>query len=71
MTRFRGSQVSFGFEFLEGEIAKHDESLMKDTEVLLREQLRNLIQGKADIQDIQAMVDKINIKLNEIETILH
>jgi hypothetical protein len=59
------------FEFLEGEIAKHDESLMKDTEVLLREQLRNLIQGKADIQDIQAMVDKINIKLNEIETILH
>jgi hypothetical protein len=44
---------------------------MKDTEVLLREQLRNLIQGKADIQDIQAMIDKINIKLNEIETILH
>ena len=44
---------------------------MKDTEVLLREQLRNLIQGKADIQDIQAMVDKINIKLDEIETILH
>ena len=34
------------FEFLEGEIAKHDESLMKDTEGLLREQLRNLIQGK-------------------------
>ena len=59
------------FEFLEGEIAKHDESLMKDTEVLLREQLRNLIQGKADIQDLQAMVDKINIKLDEIETILH
>ena len=59
------------FEFLEGEIAKHDESLMKDTEVLLREQLRNLIQEKADLQDIQAMVDKINIKLNEIETILH
>ena len=59
------------FEFLEGEIAKHDESLMKDTEVLLREQLRNLIQGKADIQDIQAMVDKINNKLNEIETMLH
>jgi hypothetical protein len=44
---------------------------MKDTEVLLREQLRNLIQGKADIQDIQAMVDKINNKLNEIETMLH
>ena len=44
---------------------------MKDTEVLLREQLRNSIQGKVDIQDIQAMIDKINIKLNEIETILH
>jgi hypothetical protein len=58
------------FEFLEGEIAKHDESLMKDTEVLLREQLRNLIQGKASIEDIQKMIDKINTKLNEIEKIL-
>jgi len=58
------------FEFLEGEIAKHDESLMKDTEGLLREQLRNLIQGKADVQDIQKMIDKINIHLNEIEKIL-
>ena len=58
------------FEFLEGEIAKHDESLMKDTEVLLREQLRNLILGKAGIEDIQEMVDKINSKLNEIEKII-
>ena len=58
------------FEFLEGEIAKYDESLMKDTEGLLREQLRNLIQGKADIQDIQKMIDKININLNEMEKIL-
>ena len=58
------------FEFLEGEITKHDESLMKDTEVLLREQLRNLIQGKANIEDIQKMVNNINIKLNEIEKLL-
>ncbi len=43
---------------------------MKDTEGLLREQLRNLIQGKADIQDIQKMIDKININLNAIEKIL-
>jgi hypothetical protein len=43
---------------------------MKDTEVLLREQLRNLIQGKASIEDIQKMIDKINTKLNEIEKIL-
>jgi hypothetical protein len=58
------------FEFLEGEIAKHDESLMKDTEVLLREQLRNLIQGKANIEDIQKMINNINTKLNEIEKLL-
>jgi hypothetical protein len=58
------------FEFLESEIAKHDESLMKDTEVLLREQLRNLIQGKANIEDIQKMVNNINTKLNEIEKIV-
>ena len=58
------------FEFLEGEIAKHDESLLKDTEVLLREQLRNLIQGKASIEDIQNMVNNINDKLNKIENLL-
>ena len=58
------------FEFLEGEIATHDESLMKNTEGLLREQLRNLIQGKADIDDIQKMIQKINTNLNEIEKIL-
>ena len=58
------------FEFLEPEIAKHDESLMKDTEVLLREQLRNLIQGKANIEDIQKMVNNIKTKLDEIEKIL-
>lgn len=43
---------------------------MKDTKVLLREQLRNLIQGKANTEDIQKMVNNINTKLNEIEQIL-
>jgi high-affinity iron transporter len=58
------------FEFIEGEIVKHDESLMIDTEVLLREQLRNLIQEKTSIEDIQEIVDNINSKLNEIEKLL-
>jgi hypothetical protein len=58
------------FEFLEPEIAKHDESLMKDTEVLLREQLRNLIQGNANLEDIQKMVNNIKTKLDEIEKII-
>ena len=58
------------FEFIEGDIAKHDESLMKETEVLLREQLRSLIQERASIEDIQNMVNTINGKLNEIEKLL-
>jgi hypothetical protein len=58
------------FEFIEGDIAKHNESLMKDTEVLLREQLRNLIQEKANTEDIQKMVNNINSKLDEIEKLL-
>ena len=58
------------FEFIEGDIAKHDESLMKETEVLLREQLRSLIQERANIEDIQNMVNTINGKLNEIEKLL-
>jgi flagellin-like hook-associated protein FlgL len=43
---------------------------MKDTEVLLREQLRNLIQGNANLEDIQKMVNNIKTKLDEIEKIL-
>jgi hypothetical protein len=43
---------------------------MKDTEVLIREQLRNLIQGKVNAEDIQKMVNNINNKLNEIEKLL-
>ena len=58
------------FEFIEGEIVKHDESLMIDTEALLREQLRNLIQERANIEDIQKMVNNINSKLDEIEKLL-
>jgi hypothetical protein len=58
------------YEFIEGEIAKHDESLMTDTEILLREQLRSLIQEKASTEDIQKMVDTINNKLNEIEKLI-
>ena len=58
------------FEFLEPEIAKHDESLVKDTEVLFREQLRNLVQEKANTEDIQKMVNNINTKLDEIEKLL-
>jgi hypothetical protein len=58
------------FEFIEGDIAKHDESLMKDTEILLREQLSNLVKERASIENIQNMVNTINSKLNEIEKIL-
>ncbi len=43
---------------------------MKDTEVLIREQLRNLVQGKANAEDIQKMVNNINNKLNEIEKLV-
>jgi dynactin complex subunit len=52
------------FESLEGPIATHDQQLMVQTELLLREQLRQAIQNKAPVEQVQQLVDQINANLD-------
>jgi hypothetical protein len=52
------------FEFIEAPLAEKDEALLQNTEVLLREQLRQLIQDHVPMEELQLHIDKINSNLN-------
>ena len=58
------------FEFIEAPLVEKDEALMQNTEVLLREQLRQLIQDHVPIEELQLHIDKINSKLKNAEALL-
>jgi hypothetical protein len=58
------------FESLEGPIATHDQQLMVQTELLLREQLRQAVQNKAPIEQVQQLVDQINANLDRAAALL-
>ena len=58
------------FEFIEAPLAEKDEALLQNTEVLLREQLRQLIQDHVPMEELQLHIDKINSNLNNAEGLL-
>ena len=58
------------FEFIEAPLAEKDEALMENTEVMLREQLRQLIQNKVSLEELQQYIDKINNNLDKAEGLL-
>ena len=58
------------FEFIEAPLAEKDEALMQNTEVLLREQLRQLIQERVPVEQLQLHIDKINNNLKNAEGLL-
>ena len=58
------------FEFIEAPLAEKDEALMENTEVMLREQLRELIQNKVSLEELQQHIDKINSNLDKAEELL-
>ncbi|CAE6501382.1 PEFG-CTERM sorting domain-containing protein [Candidatus Nitrosotenuis uzonensis] len=53
------------YEFLEGPIAKHDTKLMEEIEVMLRQELRNMINEGVSSDKIDSHVDAIVEKLHE------
>ncbi len=55
------------YEFLEAPIAAHDEALMEEIEVMLREELRNMIKAGADASEISTHIDAILEKLEQAE----
>ena len=58
------------FEFIEAPLEKHDIGLKNDTEMMLREQLRQMIKDKAHVDNIQQLINKININLDKAERLL-
>jgi hypothetical protein len=58
------------YEFIEAPLAEQNRTLMETTELMLREDLRQLIQTHAPIEEIQEHVDKINSNLNQAEELL-
>jgi hypothetical protein len=59
------------FEFIEDPIVERDQALMmKNTEVLLREELRQIIQDRVPIEQIQQHIDKINSNLDQAKQLL-
>jgi hypothetical protein len=58
------------FEFIEAPLEKHDKALEKNTEIMLREQLRQVIKDKSPIESIQQLIDNINANLDKSETLL-
>jgi hypothetical protein len=58
------------FEFIEAPLAEKDEALMENTEVMLREQLRQLIQNQVPTEQLQQHIDKINSNLDRAEQLL-
>ena len=58
------------FEFIEAPLEKHDKALEKNTEIMLREQLRQVIKDKSPIENIQELVNNVNANLDKVETLL-
>jgi plastocyanin len=58
------------FEFIEAPIEKHDKALKENTELMLREQLRQTIKDKSPIENIQQLINNINSNLDKAEALL-
>ncbi|MGH9975368.1 MAG: hypothetical protein ACRD8Z_05965 [Nitrososphaeraceae archaeon] len=58
------------YEFIEAPLAEQNRTLMETTELMLREDLRQLMQSQAPIEEIQEHIDKINSNLNQAEELL-
>jgi hypothetical protein len=58
------------FEFIEAPLAEKDETLMENTEIMLREELRQLIQNQVPIEELQLHIEKINSNLDKAEDLL-
>jgi hypothetical protein len=58
------------YEFIEAPLAEQNETLMEETEVMLREQLRDLVKSGNVEADVQALLQKINSNLDQADQLL-
>jgi hypothetical protein len=58
------------FEFLEAPLAEEDETLMEETEIILREDLSGLIEERVPSAQVQQLINDINQRLDQAEDLL-
>lgn len=58
------------YEFVEAPLAAHDQELMEQTEVMLREELRQMITNRAPIEQIEQHIGMINANLDRATQLL-
>ena len=58
------------YEFIESPLAEQNETLMEETEVMLREQLRDLVKSDNVEADVQTLLQKINSNLDQANQLL-
>lgn len=58
------------YEFIEAPLAEQNETLMEETEVMLREQLRDLVKSDSVEAEVQALLQKINSNLDQADKLL-
>jgi hypothetical protein len=58
------------YEFLEAPIAQHDEELMEEIEILMREELRDMIKADASSDEVNSHIDTILEKMEEAEGLI-
>ena len=58
------------YEFIEAPLTEQNETLMEETEVMLREQLRDLVKSDGVETDVQALLQKINSNLDQADKLL-
>jgi hypothetical protein len=58
------------YEFIEAPLAQHDQQLMEQTEVMLREELRQMITNRVPIEQIEQHITMINSNLDRAAELL-
>ena len=58
------------YEFIEAPLDKHDKALNENTEVMLRQQLRQMIKDKSPMENVQQLINNINPNLDKAESLL-
>lgn len=58
------------YEFIESPLVEKNETLMEETEVMLRGQLRDQVKGDDPDADVQSLVEKINSNLDQADILL-
>jgi hypothetical protein len=58
------------YELIEAPLKKQNDTLMQETELMLREELRDLVKTRDNITGVLQLIDRINSNLDDADTLL-